>query len=174
MKQFLLGWWKWPTVVLLGVVLAGVLVWRGGEHNQGVIISEQETPRPSSSVTPEKKTKSSIDQTDAKTPAVLSSELSALSTEERRQKLAERREFAQSLRKKTAGELLSQLETLWSVNVEPSSLEKKALVMAALTEALQTGDENSTGAVYKKLSALLRDETLSLTAKSGIASTPPS
>ena len=75
------------------------------------------------------------------------------------------------LQKESADALLTRLGALWgTTGVELRSLEEKALVMTALTEALQAGDENSTGAVYQKLSALLRDKALSVATKSDIAS----
>ena len=171
MKGFLISRWKWLPVVILSVVLAGVLVWRVGEHNQGVIVAEQETPTPFSSITPKKEAKGLIGQTEGRTSDELPPGLSNLSMEERRQKLTERREFSMQLQKESADVLLTRLEALWgTTGTESRSLEEKALVMSALTEALQAGDENSTRAAYQKLSALLRDESFSLNAKSGIAS----
>src|SRR2546425_1671299 len=105
MKRYLPSWWK---VVIFSAVLAGVFVWRSGKHDQGVIVGKQESLKPFSSVTSPKKTKRLIGQTEARTPEELPPGLSTSSMEERRQKLTEEREFARSLQKEAAGELLSR------------------------------------------------------------------
>jgi len=171
MKSILPSWWKWLTVLLLGVALAGGFVWRGTKHNQVAIVENPESTIPSSPVPPPIKSNSLAGQTEVKTPEKLSAELSAQSMEEMRRKLTEEREFMQNLQKEPAGELLSRLKTLWSATaVGSQNPEEKDLVTIALTQALHSGDENSNGEVYQQLSTLLRNNALPLAAKMEIAS----
>ncbi len=91
--------------------------------------------------------------------------------EEWREKLNERRELAQLLQKRSAGELLSKLETLWGERaIVAVTAEEKTLIIMALTLALHSGRENSNEAVYQKLSAMLRNESLPRSVKGEIAS----
>lgn len=158
-------------MALLGAVLVGVFVWRGGKHDEGVIAGNQEASNPFSAAPPPKTTKRLIDQTEAKTPEESSGEPSAKPLEDMRQKLAERTELAQRLQKESAGALLSRLGPLWSAtSVGSPASEEKALVIMALTRALHFGEAISNEAVYKQLGALLEGNALSLAAKLEIAS----
>ena len=171
MKPVLPSWWKWLAVLLLGVVLVALLIWRGDKNHHVAIVEKPESTIPSSPVTPPIRTNSLAGQTEAKTPEKLSDKPSKQPLNEMEQKFAERTELAQRLQKESAGELLSRLEILWSATaVGSQNPEEKALVTIALTQALHSGDANSNAAVYQQLTALLKNDALPLAAKMEIAS----
>lgn len=174
MKQILPSWWKSVTATLLIAVIAGVFLWWSVSDQKtrkllSTSLSSGESNHSQSAVSQNASNQSLLD-TNSK-PVLLVSETNAAPMEEWRQKLIDRREFAQRLQKESAGELLSRLETIWGEKaIRAVASEEKTLVTMALTHALHSGDENSNAAVYQKLSALLKDDTLPFAAKIEIAS----
>src|SRR6185503_5775104 len=127
MKQFLSNFWKWP-VLLLGLVLAGVVVWLAGKHDRGSIVAERQSPSFLSRSRPVNTNDLLTGQTETTAHEEPSTRLSSQSMDAIRQQLSEERNFALKLQKENAGELLSQLEVLWTATGAVStSAEEKAL-----------------------------------------------
>lgn len=167
MKPLLPSWWKWLAVLLLGVVLVSRFVWRGDQYIHADIVENQivtNSPHPVFSRT------SVAGRTKTSTADNSSDEHASQPLNEMEQRFSERTAFEQRLQKESTGELLSRLETLWR-QTESSSRpsEEKALSKIALTLALHSGDENFNASAFQKLSALLRDNALPITAKMEIA-----
>ena len=171
------------AAIVVGLLAVAVLCFRDGSksNNDKSTLSatspnEVAEGRPnaasqSSQVAIPKPTEPLPSATEVKGPGEVGPDPDAQLMDERRQELNQRRELAQQLQKKSAGESLARLETLWrEAGNGQNTSEEKALVKLALIHSLQVGGENSNGEVYQKLNALLKDETLSLNVKMEIAS----
>lgn len=164
-------WWKWPAVLFLGIILAGVFVWRGEKYNQVAIGENQEAAESSHPVPPPKSTQPPATQSETKTPEKLSEDSRKKPQNDMEEKFNERTALMQRLQKETARELLSRLETLWNARATGSlGSEEEALTKIALTQALHSSETNANAAVYQELAGLLRNDALPLSAKMEIAS----
>src|SRR5664280_1038345 len=153
MRRILPSWWK-RTIVAAGLLLLAVIVLhRGGPklrqdnlakavpedshsaHRAGNLIPGGAAPSIQTHEAPTTKhapAEASSNARNANLPASANALL-----EERRRMLNERRECAQRLMRQSSGELISRLGALWGSPDPPERLEEKSLVIDALTVVLR-------------------------------------